>query len=244
MCTVSIIPWPGGEPGYRLVCNRDESRARPPAEGPRWRELKGGAGGLRAVWPTDPLGGGTWLAAGEQGLGLCLLNYNLEPEHLPASALPAGGRSRGAIIPELIGLGSLAEVGPALAERDLGVYAPFRLLGVEPAAPYRVMEARWDRRSLEVVPPRSEGPVCLVSSGLGDSLVRPRLGLFREMVRTPDGAEQDRFHRHAWPERPEISVLMRRAAARTVSVATLEVRRGGSGWEVEMAYEPVEEGPE
>lgn len=231
MCTVSIIPLVGEAAGYRLVTNRDEQRTRASAEPPAWRTFNG----TRAIAPLDPAGGGTWVATSERGLTLCILNGNLRP----APAPPERARSRGEIIPALIGEGSVDAAMEALARMDLSVYPPFRLLGVEPGDGPIVSDAFWDRRELR----RRSGmraPACFVSSGLGDELVLPRLPLFDAMVgREGTAAAQDAFHRHVWPERPEISVCMSRAEARTVSVTTIEVRRSGTAARVEVGYEPV-----
>lgn len=220
-----------------MVCNRDERRSRPEALPPAWHGLEGG---VRAVWPVDPAAGGTWIAASEHGVTLSLLNLNLEGPSPPSPARP---RSRGLLIPELIGRRSIEEIAAALAGRSLGEYAPFRLLAVAPGeAGFWAATFRWDGAALTWAahPP---GRVCLVSSGLGDSRVLPRLGFFRRAVRRDDPDAQDRFHRHAWPGRREISVLMSRGEARTVSVTTVEVRSAGNGeggrFAVVMDYEPV-----
>src|SRR5438045_8012571 len=94
MCTLSVISvpqarWPRGPIGLRVVVSRDEQRERPAALAPRWRPLDqshGLPGPRRAIWPTDPRGGGTWIAAAESGLVLSILNLNLEPEPI----LPPG----------------------------------------------------------------------------------------------------------------------------------------------------------
>jgi hypothetical protein len=63
-------------------------------------------------------------------------------------------------------------------------------------------------------------PMMLTSSSLGDALVeRPRRRLFDRIF---DGEEpwwveaQNRFHRHQWQGRPDISVSLERAVAKTV----------------------------
>jgi hypothetical protein len=249
MCTISIIASGGravGEPsGVRIVCNRDESHSRPAAAAPRWRGIEGADG--RAIWPMDMEGGGTWIAASEAGLALALLNLNPAP---PLRAR-AGSRlrSRGLIIPELIGADSAARTMARLGRLTLRHFAPFRLIAVETFAPQgpAILEASWDRTRLEVRRhAREAGAWCFVSSGLGDHLVQPRLGLFDELVLHPGPTpeRQDDFHRHTWPDRPEISVLMARAEARTVSITTLEIGGGGElgGWSdggVRMEYEPI-----
>ncbi len=239
MCTLSIIPLP--DSGYRVVCNRDESRGRPAAAPPRWRTLDGSA--FRALWPTDTQAGGTWIGAGAHGLTLALLNLNLdEPPDLPR--IP-GLLSRGLVIPALISQPDAPAAARALAHLSLSRFAPFRLVAVDidPLGTLpRVIEAAWDRSTLrfkEHVPV----PACFASSGLGDHLVQCRLGLFHDLVVSAGATtqSQDRFHAHRWEDRPELSVLMSRADARTVSVSTVEARLGRPGADVRMGYTPVHE---
>lgn len=215
MCTVSIIRLDGGS--VRLVTSRDESPLRPAALAPAWRTL---ADGVRAIWPTDPLGGGTWIAANTRGLAMTLLNYNA-----PESIANARGAnfSRGTIIPALIDSESAEHAVLRLRDLDLARYAPFRFVAFDAADP-SVHEARWDTSSLRVVN-HAGAPICFASSGLGDHLVEPRLDLFERMVAapSPSSSAQDAFHDHHWPDRPEISVRMRRAEARTVSICVMEL---------------------
>lgn len=239
MCTLSIIAVrsPNGGWGFRAVCNRDENRDRPPAKPPAWRPIPDDALGRKAVWPTDIQGSGTWIGANSGGLLLCLLNLNPSPP--PMLPPPQSLRSRGLVIPSLIAAADAADALGALQELDLDVFAPFRLVAVDArASGVRILEARWDREELALAQP-VRPPACFVSSGLGDALVLPRLDLFQSQVAPHAEADasqaQDRFHQHAWPDRPEISVLMRRDDARTVSITTVQVL-GGS---VAMDYAPV-----
>lgn len=228
MCTASLIPLPDG---LRLVFNRDESRTRAPGLPPAWHDLPHG---LRAIWPTDPAAGGTWIAASTRGLVLAVMNYNLEPPPSP----PGSPASRGSLIPRLIDALSPALAAQRLDAMDLAPFPPFRMLAADPGS---VLELRWDRARLERVEP-GRPPLCWASSGLGDSRVRPRLPLFEERVaRDPTPGAQDAFHRHAWPDRPEISVRMSRAEARTVSITTVQVLRSATPgrFEVRMDTEPI-----
>lgn len=255
MCTVSIIKLhdtpgaggPGAVAGYRMVVNRDEHRDRAIATPPRWHDIVSPRGDrVRAIFPLDPAGGGTWVAVSEAGMVMCLLNRNDLPR--PKLPDPRTLTSRGRIIPSLIGHATAEAALAALGEMDLGSMAPFRLLAADPPRPGGApapMVASWDLRELrvEVLPPP---PLCLVSSGLGDVHVQPRLGLFQQMVAPASGpaaaAQQDQFHRHTWPDRPEVSVLMSRCEARTVSILTAEVRAGASGdGAVTVHYEPIPE---
>ena len=217
MCTVSVISLESSG-GYRLVTNRDEQRSRPEGDPPAWRRF----GSVSALAPLDPLSGGTWVATNSVGLSLCLLNGNLEPAPPP----PTRPRSRGLIIPALIGATTLDDATDALATIHLDRFAPFRLviiqMGDHRAAP-RVADAFWNGRGLELTRARAL-PACFVSSGLGDSRVTPRFQVFDSIVRPlPIPESQDAFHRHAWPDRPEISVCMSRADARTVSITAVTV---------------------
>lgn len=251
MCTTSIIALDGRTPGYRLVFNRDELRSREAASPPLWRRvgaLSGPGGVVRAIWPKDTAAGGTWIAATERGLTLCLLNLNLEPPPSHPAPHPAGERiSRGLLIPKLVVEKDAESVMGALGRRKLERFAPFRLMAVEAGEDGpRMWEARWDGVVLTTLPPRV-GPMCFVSSGLGDSRVRARLALFEERVLRvgPTAGVQDEFHRHRWADRPEISVVMGREGARTVSITTVEVTAratgsgAGAGFDVGMAYEAV-----
>lgn len=246
MCTVTLIPIHRAHGvGFRMVFSRDEQRERPDASAPAWRRL---ADGTRAIWPTDPKSGGTWIAGSESGMVLCTLNANIESATvMPPPALLS---SRGELVPALVALRGVDSVASVLAGMELNRFAPFRLLAIEPVpaesgidAGRRALLASWDRQALRVVEVGT-GPLCLASSGLGDSKVLPRLALFRDLVMRAGGtsAAQDRFHRHAWPAMPEISVLMARSDARTVSITTVEVTpQAGTGWNVDMAYMAVRE---
>ncbi len=263
MCTLTVIPL---DDGYRLVHSRDELRTRPEGDHPRWASLPSGR---RAIWPTDPEAGGTWIAAREDGVTAAILNVNIdEPHPFRTAVWPA----RDALADERQAVARLRAAGAVTRGRrvldeldafdwprvdDDGLTAsadrsrmmPHRLVVVGPTtddpADWRLLE--WTQRPgvesrREVVRPE---PACFVSSGLGDSRVRPRRDLFREMVAvapTPDA--QDAFHRHAWPDRPEISVLMSRDDARTVGITTVEVRRArgeGDPPEVSVSYDPIED---
>lgn len=233
MCTVSIIALNASSGAYRIVTNRDEQRSRAPGEPPEWRSV----GGVRAIAPRDPVAGGTWIATTERGLTLCLLNGNLEPAPLP----PVHARSRGEIIGMLLGLGSTDAIIDATGHIDLAPYPPFRLVCVEPASGgSRVADMFWDAR-MPVWTRAHVLPACFVSSGLGDSRVAPRLSLFADVLsRAARPETQDAFHRHVWPERPEISVCMARDDARTVSITAISVEPSPTGRAgISVEYHPV-----
>jgi hypothetical protein len=237
MCTLSVIAVPGG---VRVVCNRDEQRTRRASTPPTWRT---GLSGLRAIWPTDPEGGGTWIAAGEHGMVLALLNQT----PMEAAGVPSrrGRVSRGVIIPELVWHAGLDDVSRRLAGMRLSDFSPFRLVGakVRGDGTHEVIAWSWDGDRLTRVL-RGMAPVCLASSGLGDALVQERVTLFGELVGRKQGAElQDAFHAHRWEDRPEVSVMMSRSDARTVSVTRVQVTASGGVTQAMMRVEGVEDAP-
>ena len=209
MCTVSIIATPGG---FRLACNRDELRTRPPALPPKVACF----GERFAASPLDPAGGGTWVATSDAGLAFALLNVN------GTAAAPVGRTSRGLVIPTLLGCDGLEAATSRALKLDCRDFSPFRLVMAD-ARGCAVFS--WDGRDRGLELLRLARPLLLTSSGLGDALVEaPRRRLFEETVwARPTPAAQDAFHRHRWPDRPHLSVNMRRAEARTVSHTVIAV---------------------
>jgi hypothetical protein len=68
MCTVT---WTRDGKEYELFMNRDELHSRGSASPPEVRRRKG----VKVIAPIDADGGGTWIAANEWGLTICLLNH-------------------------------------------------------------------------------------------------------------------------------------------------------------------------
>lgn len=238
MCTVTIVPL-GGET-FRLACNRDESRRRPVAHPPRVRMC----GMYRCVMPIDPVADGTWIGANERGLVLTLLNVN--PGRGAGGVRPPGLQSRGTIIPRLLA----AEDAPVVVETarrlDVTRFPPFRVVALDGTRVFEIrsdgarIDVREEERHCSRAVARGEGgarPFLFTSSGLGDHLVDgPRRALFTECFSRdePPTALQDSFHRHGWPDRPDISVCMSRPDARTVSYTIVERMRD----EIRLCYHP------
>lgn len=247
MCTVTILPRPGG---LRLLTNRDESRRRSEAIPPAIRDVphdESDSHATRAICPTDADAGGTWVAVNTAGVVFTLLNRNLpappptppQPVDPSATAPPpaapsskvSGRRSRGEIIPALLDCES-AEAAierlPAFHPKD---FSAFRMVVADEKS---IVVVRTD--TLSMAHERctlGTKPSMFTSSGLGDHLVDPpRRALFNRWF-TGDPASwperQDAFHRHRWEDRSELSVCMSRSDARTVSLTAVEVAPGGVG---------------
>lgn len=221
MCTVTIIPTDAaldtsGCGAFRLVCNRDEARSRPAAAPP----VHVVRGARHALFPIDTHAGGTWVGVNDAGLALALLNLN-EPGAAPAT-FPA---SRGDIIPSLLSAASVSQALAGARQLTPTRYAPFRLLICDGRSLACIIGRPTGHQITRSPMPRQ--PVMFTSSGLGDHIVRtPRRELFHDWFSTDRNAwpaEQDAYHAHRWSDRPEVSVLMSRPAARTVSRTSLDV---------------------
>ena len=224
MCTVT---WTRGLGRLELYTNRDEQRSRPAAEPPRERRTPGGA---RYLSPRDPAGDGTWVAANEFGLVLCLVNHYQARE-------PGAGPllSRGTVVTDLA---DARDPGEAL-ERGRGLpferLRGFRLLalsiGSEPVL------LGWDgERATEV---RGEGvPLPLISSSVRlPEVERSRRAVFAALEAEHGGVHAQMlaaFHRSEAPEPGPLSVSMVRDDAWTVSRTRVAVDEAG----VTMGYAP------
>ncbi|MCC6908639.1 MAG: NRDE family protein [Phycisphaerales bacterium] len=219
MCTVTIIPLvgPDGERiGLRLATSRDESRQRPPALPPRVHR----AGKHDSIWPSDPVGGGTWVGVNQSGLVATLLNRN---DGSPPSTHPSP-RSRGEIIPEILAQTSVSGAAEVVAALDARQYLPFTLVVTDGQ---NLLRAAAGASEVDVASQQLElQPAMFTSSGLGDALVEaPRRRLFDGWFGNQPSEwpqRQASFHRHRWPDRPHLSVCMSRADARTVSLTVVD----------------------
>ena len=237
MCTVTFVPFRDGrDPALRIACNRDESRQRGAGLPPRLRRF----GDCRALLPVDPASGGTWIAVNDAGLVMVLLNQNSGsmPRRVGAPRL-----SRGLIIPSLLHCDNLHGAEKLACKLAHQPFAPFRLIL---ASRTEVLEVSTATSQLQIVQrPISDWPLLFTSSGLGDALVEgPRRNLFRAWFQDVEGwvKKQDSFHRHSWPERPHLSVCMRRKDACTVSYTVIELRPL-SAVMTYVPYAPDEIGP-
>lgn len=208
MCTVTILPLQSGV--TRLVCNRDEQRSRALALPPQHYSSQG----VDYLAPLDPDSGGTWVAVNQAGILCVLLNRTV-----------AGGNtrmnvelSRGTIIPSLQGANSIDAAIDRMRQLKPTDYAPFRLIVTDGR---QIAEVTNTTNRLIVLKYPLRKPVMFTSSGLGDCLVDPyRRDLFQSMLDNKAFSEtqQNAFHRHRWIDHPELSVLMNRPDAATVSI--------------------------
>jgi hypothetical protein len=224
MCTVSIVSSPDGAV-LRVLMNRDERRLRPVAQPPSVHQV----GTSRAIWPTDPEGGGTWIAATDAGMVLLVMNVDgsrRRPEFL----------SRGLLIPTLADAGSVDELHRRWRRLDVTAFAPFRLVAVTREALAVFTPTRAEARVSSI-----GGAHLFASSSLGDEEAESTRGeLFARLLRSEidPWTAQTRFHQHAWPDRRHLSVMMSRVDACTVSQTEVVLTNVTAS----LAYRPVVDG--
>jgi hypothetical protein len=244
MCTLSIVPL--GD-GFRMMCNRDERVARPVAEPPRRVTIAG----LEAMFPVDPQSGGTWIGVNEAGLAIALLNRTLA-DLAPGSGqtcrnaasavrwttdgrtIGIGERSRGEIVPRLLGARDMPRLLDVLGAIEPARYEPFRLVAVRRD---EALIATADGARLDLDMRGLTRPLAFTSSSLGDAIAeRLRLPLFDALVTHAKDplVPQRAFHGHQWSDCPAFSVRMQRTDARTVSRSIVNVGRSFS-----FDYEPL-----
>lgn len=213
MCTVT---WCRRSDGYDLLFNRDERRARPEAEPPREHTLSD----TRALYPTDPQGGGTWMGVNEFGLTLCLLNYySAEKLYQPEDPV-----SRGLLVPALLDAATVSEAVSRLAAMNLEPYPPFIMLGIAPGEAVTAVTWNGSGPTSAVV---DDPPILTTSSHEEGRVVAFRREQFHRWFTqgwtlTPEHLLA--FHRSQEPEPGPFAVCMERDDAATQSLSHVEVK--------------------
>jgi hypothetical protein len=224
MCTVSIVAYADG---LRMISNRDERLDRPIACEPRVVSL----GPRLAAMPTDPSGGGSWIGVNDGGLVAAVLN------RYPAVRREADERctTRGALVPMALGCHSIDEALRSLRGVDASQFQPFRLVLAQRREIALVVG---DGCELRCATSKLDEPYMFTASSLGDFVVDgPRRRLFDWLMVDPSASVsgQSLFHRHQWTDKRDISVMMERGDAATVSRTTVDV----SLTAIRLEYEPL-----
>jgi hypothetical protein len=211
MCTVSIVPHSGG---FRVTSNRDERRDRAAA----LRPLVDVLGDRTVIMPIDPAGGGSWIGVNDAGMAAALLNC-----HRGAAMRFESSASRGAIVRLALGCASLDAAVRSVRALPPARFRPFRLVLVQNG---RIALVGGDGRELADAESALDRPLMFTASSLGDLFVAaPRRRLFECLMEHSGDrlAGQHLFHRHQWSDKRDISVVMEREDAATVSRTTVDV---------------------
>lgn len=221
MCTVSYLPADGG---FLLAANRDEDVHRSRALLPQsYRHA-----GQLLVFPRDPQGQGSWIAAAASGRVACLLNGALRRHQ----RRPPYRRSRGTVVLKYFESNHAVDF---VRHCDLNGVEPFTLVMVD--ADRRLSELLWTGsekhfRALEHEQPHQWSSVTLYDAALAS---RKRQLLFsRFSQEVPSAAALNDLHRcffyEDWVAGPD-----KVDAVRTLSISVVHVR----GQELIFDYEEV-----
>ena len=222
MCTLSFLPV---KCGYVAAMNRDEQRSRAAALVPVIRR----SAGRSLVYPQEP-GGGTWIGGNSRGNLLALLNwYSMEPAKLGAKV-----RSRGGIIPAILGEDTAESSEATLRDVALTGLFPFRLFGFFPEERL-IREWRWDTKVLSAAPYAWDRHHWFSSSWSDDAAAAQR-GLACERAWQRGSSDPRtwlrKLHASHEPAPGPFSVCVHREDAATVSYTELHWGREG----LEMCY--------
>ncbi len=220
MCTLTFIPKPQG---YLLGMNRDERLTRELALAPTAVT----ASGLRAVYPREQ-GGGTWIGSNSSGITFALLNQN------PGPHAQVKERSRGGVIPALLGPSRFPEAMRSFQRMDVRGMLPFMLVGIFPLEQI-ISECHWDGRQLQFS--RTGWDIRhWFSSGVSDEMARKVRGsTCHEAWRRRDAASAEwlrGLHASHSPVRGSFSICVHRPDAATVSYTEVAF----TGGELTMRY--------
>ncbi len=131
MCTLTFIP---NETHTIFTSNRDESKERAKAFFPKLMRFKN----LQVMFPKDPDQGGTWIAAGNDGRVICLMNGAFQPHQTN----PPYRKSRGLVVLASFEYSSFDDF---IRQINLQQIEPFTLIMWEPNNPQmQLKELRWD----------------------------------------------------------------------------------------------------
>lgn len=207
MCTVT---WLREEAAYRLYCNRDERKTRSLAFSPR---PDCSPNKTNYLAPRDPDHGGTWLAANEFGLTICVLNangYNSKAD-----------LSRGLLPQALVDASNADEAIRQLQHLHLDRFQPFTLAALDLHNPTRI--AHWDGASLTTRYDHSRLGL-LTSSSLSDAQASQiRSAVFSDF----DSHSLPDFHRSHGGGDQRFSPCMHREDAETVSFSSITCSGAG-----------------
>lgn len=212
MCTLSWIPCLDG---YVLAFNRDERRTRPAALPPSVRVIDG----VSFLAPTDPEGGGTWVAANAAGLTVALANRY----HDSRPADPARRVSRGQLVLGLASAQSIGEVEDRLNAARLDRYDGFTLTALEPGMPARLYG--WNGATLVASGRTAPGLLVASSAKRETAAIAARTEALAGLAAEEGWTRRTLLQAHSGhaPSTGALSICMHRDDASTVSLTQIEV---------------------
>jgi hypothetical protein len=213
MCTAT---WIRDDEGYQLFFNRDEKFTRKAGIPPEARI----ANGVRFVSPGDGDFGGTWIAVNEFGISVCLLNGAVLTGSGDRST---GHKSRGLLIPDVIGEGSSDAVCARILESDLRDFSPFTVAVLSSGRQPALIE--WNGAAPTYVRD-GDRLIPLTSSSFLSADVRAHRRAHLDSLRESGPLQPEdlrRWHAGHEPAAGPYSVCMHRGDAGTVSFTNIRV---------------------
>ena len=211
------MTWFVKEDGYELFFNRDERKSRSRAELPTSQF----ADGVQYLSPTDPDAGGTWIAANQFGVTVCLLNhYQFEQIETYKNWI-----SRGEMVRKFATVASITEVDNLFESLELEDYRAFRMFVIEPKGNNRlcVWDGHSGRIERNVTTPKSSSSV----DAQHVKSVRKSLFADLNLVESKNVDDYINYHASHLPSRSKESVCMHREDASTVSLSHVSVSGQG-----------------
>lgn len=234
MCTASWFY--EADEGYQLFFNRDEQKTRSIAIEPKVFNDSS----VKAIYPIDPDGNGTWISCNEYGISICLLNY-----YQGTPTLANQAKSRGLLVKQLSVFKQLKAIKDYFNTNTFSAYNPFSVLvfSLNSKKPYAV---NWTGK--ELIETEINSPA--ISSSVDfENIYAQRLQTYREIVETPlsnshsvDTAHEQKalsnkritqknyqqeihlaFQKSHLPKKSKASVCMHREDAHTVSFSHIQV---------------------
>jgi len=206
MCTLT---WFTTNSGYELFFNRDERITRSRAKPPCVQHIDG----VTLISPTDEDAGGTWIAANQLGITVCLLNHY----QFQQIETYKDWTSRGDIVKKFAIISDLSLVQDWFDNLPLDDFRAFRMFIIDPSGSNRlcVWDGHSGRIEKNVTMPKSS------SSVDAKNVKATRKNLFKNLNLVESRNSQDyiNYHGSHLPSRSKDSVCMHRDDAKTVSLS-------------------------
>lgn len=217
MCTMT---WFVNDDGYDLFFNRDERLTRSRALPPTIQNHANEDSSIGYISPTDVDAGGTWIAANEYGITVCLLNhYQFEQIETYKN-----WTSRGEIVRQFSNITELVEAQHMFDSMSLEDYRAFRMFIIEPTGNNLLMV--WDghqaRIEQNVTMPKSSSSV----DAKNVKALRKQLFVDMELDTSKSAEQYIAYHSSHMPSRSKDSVCMHRKDAQTVSLSHVRIASG------------------
>ena len=210
MCTMT---WFVNDTGYELFFNRDEANTRSRAKLPSLQFIDE----IEYISPTDTDAGGTWIAANNYGVTVCLLNhYQFEQ-----IATYKDWRTRGEVVRMFADTVNLISAEHRFNQLDLADYRAFRMFLIDIRGNNRlfVWDGHESRIERDVSTPKSSSAV----SAKEVKTVRKELFVESGVAAANSTAEFLKYHASHIPAKSQASVCMHRTDANTVSLSHVKV---------------------